>query len=583
MHCLYTRMLNKKGGGEAKMKKLITFISMLFVLLSFSSVNASEMADIASELGISEETAATLDLWLEADSGVAADENGYITEWKDKTGNYNFSGGEASSGIKVAETIYGTPTVRFNKKYLTHNFSEENYYTGKYTLVLFVGVNKNVSGMNNIFTVNSNYWGVGMQNANMRTYVKGDDGASYVAIGTFNITPGAALSMYSLRNEFDADDETQTYNWNLHRFSTNGGGFTSNGMASGSVRGQRNYAGLHTIQQYRIGDSKEADLDVSGAMLFKTALTNTDVASIYSYFKSKYSVPTASQAECDESGAKVSITIKGSLESTPDPSEFSVTTSNGEILVTGASVVDNKIVLTLDKNLNWREDAYISYSGTAIKEFYDMEIVTTTIKEPAKFISAAVSSDGTKILVKIENEVLKSLNKEDFSVICDGIDLTVVEVFEEDGYVNVKVSPSVAYGAENVAISYDGKAIYSDEGGSISFDFTKFVDSSGIDQYSITNLSAVRTENVITVTGSCTRNDSNALANVTILIAAFDGTEMTGFNAFSMENLNSSVPAEINETITIKGTEANLTLKMYMCNNLDIMSPLMAEIPIVLN
>ena len=562
------------------MKKLITIACTMLILLSFNVANASETASL---LGITEEKAQTLDLWLEADSGVAADENGYVTEWADKTGNYVFSEEEASSGIKLAETAYGTPTVRFNKKYLTHNFSEENYYTGKYTLVLFVGVNKNVSGMNNIFTVNSNYWGVGTQNANMRTHVKGDDGASYVAIGTFNITPGAALSMYSLRNEFDADDETQTYNWNLHRFSTNGGGFTFNGMASGSVRGQRNYAGLHTIQQYRIGDSKEADLDVSGAMLFKTALTNTDVASIYSYFKSKYSVPTASQAECDESGAKISVTVKGSLASAPLASDFAVTASNGQILVTGASVTNNKLVLTLDRSLNWREEAYISYSGTAIKEFYDMEIVTTTVKEPAKFISAAVSSDGTKVLVKIQNEVLKPLNKEDFSVVCDGVDLTVTNVMEEDGYINVSVSPSVTYGAENVTISYSGEAMYSDEGGSISFEFTKEVDASGIDQYSITDISAVRSENVITVTGKCTRNDNNALEDVTIIIAAFDGTEMTGFEAFSAENLNSSTPVEINKTISVKGTEANLTLKMYMCNNLDIMSPLMAEIPIVLN
>lgn len=560
-------------------KKVIASVAAILVMTIFLSISAS--ADTASELGISEEKAATLDLWLEADEGVVQDDNGYVTEWTDKTGNYTFYSPDVTSGISVAESFHGTPTVRFTNKYLTHTFDESEYYTGKYTLVFFGGLNKIVTGFDNAnFTVSENYWGIGSNNSRFGTYARLDNGVSTAGLGGLSVTAGAPLSMYAFKNGYDAN-YPETYKWNLHQFATNGGAFTQNFMAAGSVRGENNYRGLHTIKQYRMGDQRGAGLDISAALVFRCELSNADVASIYKYLISKYSVPTVKGAKVDETGQKVILNIKGTLDKTPSVGGFTVYGADGYVSIDSVTTQGNEIILTLENALEWKEEAYISYEGDGISAFYDMVIDTTTAKEPAKFVGAEVSSDGGKLLIKIENEILKPLNVQDFTVVSDGTQISVTKVYAEDGYIKLEVLPFIPYGAKDVSFTYSGKAMYSDEDGYVVYEFTKPVDAEGIDRYSISEIMAVKSEGTINISGKALRSDKDALDNVTVMVVVYDGFEMTGFKAFTVNTLTTEA-VEFSEDVKIKGTESDMSVKMYVCNNIDDCSPLMAEIPVTL-
>lgn len=560
-------------------KKVIASVAAILVMTIFLSISAS--ADTASELGISEEKAATLDLWLEADEGVVQDDNGYVTEWTDKTGNYTFYSPDVTSGISVAESFHGTPTVRFTNKYLTHTFDESEYYTGKYTLVFFGGLNKIVTGFDNAnFTVSENYWGIGSNNSRFGTYARLDNGVSTAGLGGLSVTAGAPLSMYAFKNGYDAN-YPETYKWNLHQFATNGGAFTQNFMAAGSVRGENNYRGLHTIKQYRMGDQRGAGLDISAVMLFKCELTNDDVKAIYNYLKGKYFIPGVVTAEANESGDSIVLKLKAEPAELPQINEFAVMDREGQNLVSAITADGKELTLMLDRSIKWSDEVYISYEGDSLVDFYDFKVDTNTIKEPAKFVGAEVSSDGGKLLIKIENEVLKPLNTQDFTVVSDGTQISVTKVYAEDGYIKLDVLPFIPYGAKDVSFTYSGKAMYSDEDGYVVYEFTKPVDAEGIDRYSISEIMAVKSEGTINISGKALRSDKDALDNVTVMVVVYDGFEMTGFKAFTVNTLTTEA-VEFSEDVKIKGTESDMSVKMYVCNNIDDCSPLMAEIPVTL-
>lgn len=560
-------------------KKVIASVAAILVMTIFLSISAS--ADTASELGISEEKAATLDLWLEADEGVVQDDNGYVTEWTDKTGNYTFYSPDVTSGISVAESFHGTPTVRFTNKYLTHTFDESEYYTGKYTLVFFGGLNKIVTGFDNAnFTVSENYWGIGSNNSRFGTYARLDNGVSTAGLGGLSVTAGAPLSMYAFKNGYDAN-YPETYKWNLHQFATNGGAFTQNFMAAGSVRGENNYRGLHTIKQYRMGDQRGAGLDISAVMLFKCELTNDDVKAIYNYLKGKYFIPGVVTAEANESGDSIVLKLKAEPAELPQINEFAVMDREGQNLVSAITADGKELTLMLDRSIKWSDEVYISYEGDSLVDFYDFKVDTNTIKEPAKFVGAEVSSDGGKLLIKIENEVLKPLNTQDFTVVADENTLSVTKAYAEDGYIKLEVSPFIPYGAKDVSFTYSGKAMYSDEDGYVAYEFTKPVDAEGIDRYSISEIMAVKSEGTINISGKALRSDKDALENVTVMVVVYDGFEMTGFKAFTVNTLTTEA-VEFSEDVKIKGTESDMSVKMYVCNNIDDCSPLMAEIPVTL-
>lgn len=453
----------KKGLTNTEIKAVYDYLNAKYNRPKAGNIGVPTAAEISSQLGVSEETAGKLDLWLEADAGVYQNESGQVTDWVDKTGNYAFHE-TASAGITANTTTNGAPSVRFNNKYLTHTFGEDEYYTGKWTMILFSGFGNKVAGDNPNFTVNGNYWGIGSKNANMGTYVKLDNGTSNAAVGGFQLTAGAPLSMYALKNGYDAS-QPDTYNWNLHNFATNGGGFTSNFMAAGSVRGEGNYRGLHSIQQYRIGENKGTNMDVSAALLFKTTLSNADVASIYDYLYSKYITPQASAAKISEDGKIINVTLNGERavlgKKLPAEADFSVNVNGEEAKVLGivAASGANVVSLNIDAQVKFDDAVTVSYVGsTALEGFYDMAVDMSQMPDLREIAPKVVDSyalmDGKNITLVTDTEVKGYPMAADFKV----NNVNPVEVTVDGKTIKLRFEDAFSYKSA-LSVNYTGTEI----------------------------------------------------------------------------------------------------------------------------
>ncbi len=306
-----------------------------------------------------------LDLWLESDYGVTAnDSTGVLSSWKDKTGNYTFNGTVTKNNIasytKKTKTGVNCPVIGSDMDAVKVDKS----YTGDWTwIVLTKPYDLNAgSGSAAIGSLGGTImWRVNnKEDINIQP-----NGQSENTVSLASQQKGLPLRMLA----FSFNDKTNTY------------GIYSDDRTK-VTRDYDDSLSIGAITQYQLGGASRNREDYAAFMVYHRELSESEIQSVYKYLYDKYLLPeteVTSAVVCDLSD-EILLSANLPLSDGAQISDFTAELSGEALNITNVKADEyGNVILSVSDSINSGDSITITYNGTSLTDYRKKRVEAFTI------------------------------------------------------------------------------------------------------------------------------------------------------------------------------------------------------------
>lgn len=417
----------------------------------------------------SEIPAGGLDLWLEADYGITADDSGVVTAWKSKV---NGQGQDAPyvldqtsmvyrddnfiySTPKMSNTNGGKPAVGFYGKYLST--SAPTSYKGEISVIMLTEAAEEKT---NATLLETDSRGIKITHKTNKTY-EVNSSLGGVSLGD-NQDSLSVMTIISQDNT-SGQDTDGSYLKNIYTYQNNikkSGPYATN---------TTDRVGYDTISKYQIGHRSLEN--VVACIVYKKALSDEERTQVYDYLYDKYikeaTNPVVQSAKINADGNE--ITVEFSKELSGETDGFAVYADGEEQAVISSQISGNSVILTLETSVQYGQTIKVSYTGTGLTNtegesadcFEDFTVDISAVPIPESEIPvinyANTAIDGTAVQLTANMNLSGTPSVSDFSVYDGAKAASIKSVEMNENIIILNLSETLS--EDETKVSYRGTSL----------------------------------------------------------------------------------------------------------------------------